>query len=87
MEKEHYYRVTWITKTTKSVGYGRIETERSYSRECSTEEEAVKKARQVSRNVLSHSIRIAEMEYWNTPDPAPNGTVHVSLLGWINWRA
>lgn len=85
MEKHHCYKVHWTTYTWKPTRSGRIRTERSYSRQYDTEAEAVKKARQVSKNFYSHSISVMEKEYWETPDPAPNGTLHVNILGFIPW--
>ena len=76
MEKQHYYMVTW--NNTKS-------TNRSYTRHFNTEAEAVKKARQVAKNPYADSIRVAEMEHWETPEPAPNGTSHGVFLGFIPW--
>lgn len=76
MEKKHEYMVMW--NNTKS-------TNRSYNRTYETEAEAVKKARQVSLNPFSDTIRVVEQEIWNTPDPAPNGTVHIHIIGFIPW--
>lgn len=78
MEKKHYYRVSWNTRTRFS--------DRRYSRDFDTEEEAVKKARKVSENILSENIRVAECESWETPEPAPNGTHHCSYLRFIAWQ-
>lgn len=87
MDKKNYYRVNWITRTTKPTLSGRILTERGYSRTFDTEAEAVKKAREVAKKPASCCIRVAKMQMWETPDPAPNGTLHVSILDFIEWRA
>ena len=76
MDKRHYFMVSW--NNTKSGN-------RSYHRDFDTEAEAVKKARQVSKNPFSDTIRVYEMESWETPEPAPNGTHHASFLGFIPW--
>ena len=80
MEKRHYYRVLWMT-----ISNGRVRSERTFSHEYDTQEEAVKKARRVDKNPNTMWVRVAEMEHWETPEPAPNGTTHVSLLAWIPW--
>ena len=77
MEKtdyKHYFLVTWATRTRYS--------DRRYCREFETLEEAVEKARQVhdKKDPISEFICIDELEHWETPDPAPNGTSHGRLL-------
>lgn len=80
MEKRHYYMVTWTTRT-------RFPNRRfSHEYETETEAEAVEKARQVSENILAENIRVAECESWETPEPAPYGTLHVSYLRFIAWQ-
>ena len=85
MEKRHYYRVRWTTRTMVPSSSGRYPSDRSFSHEYDTEAEAVKKARKVSKRTSSSWIRVYEMESWDTPDPAPNGTHHCSFLGFIAW--
>lgn len=86
MEKKHYYKVYWTTYTWKPTRSGRVRTERRYYRQYDTEAEAVKKARRVAKNPYSQFIYVSERECWETPDPAPNGTLHVNFLGFVNWQ-
>lgn len=78
MEKKHYYMVTWNTRTRFS--------DRRYFRVYETEAEAVKKARQVGKNPASTRVRVAKCESRYTPEPAPYGTYHGSILGYIAWQ-
>lgn len=80
MEKRHYYRVRWTTRTMVPSSSGRYPSERRFSHEYDTEAEAVKKARQVSKRQSSSWIRVYEMESWEA-----NGTHHCSFLGFIAW--
>lgn len=75
----HFFRVSWNTRTRYS--------DRHYSREFKTREEAISKARQIKeKNIYASGIRVFEEETWNTPDPLPNGTLHVRILEWnIPW--
>ena len=76
---KHYFRTSWTTRTRFST--------RHYNREFSSLEEAVKKARQVhDKNTLAECIMVCEDESWETPEPAPNGTLHIHVLQWnIDW--
>jgi len=79
-EKYHCFRVMWQTNTRF--------VSRSYSRDFETEEEAVAKARQIhdKKDHISVAIRVDEVESWDTPDPAPNGTHHCKMLRMnIDW--
>lgn len=79
-EKYHCFRVMWQTNTRF--------VSRRYSRDFETEEEAVAKARQIhdKKDPMSVAIRIDEVESWDTPDPAPNGTHHCHILRMnIDW--
>lgn len=75
----HYFTCSWETRTRFST--------RRYSRDFSSKEEAIEKARKVKTSQpLAEYIRVSEHESWETPDPAPNGTLHASVLDWnIDW--
>ena len=82
MEKtdyKHSFRTSWTTQTRFS--------RRHYNREFDTLEEAIAKARKVhDTNALAECILVCEEETWNTPEPAPNGTLHLHVLQWnIDW--
>ncbi len=82
MEKtdyKHYFRTSWTTQTRFS--------RRHYNREFPTLDEAVAKARKVhDTNPCAERIFVCEEETWNTPEPAPNGTIHIHVLQWnMDW--
>lgn len=74
MGKDHYYLVSWTTRTRYSM--------RHYSRKYKSESDAIKKAREIAAKPLSEFVRIAEMESWESPEGV-NGTLHVSFHGFV----
>lgn len=76
LERKRSYRVAWHTTRTRN---------NSYAHEYATEEEAVKKARQVDKNPFSDSIRVNLVESW---DEVRDGIVWScgSILQTIQWQ-
>lgn len=75
LERTRTYKVLWYTTRKRN---------NRYTHDYDTEEEAVKKARQISGNPFSHTIRVYHWEHWNE---VRDGVVWScgSILATIKW--
>jgi hypothetical protein len=71
--KKHYFRVHWSTRTRFST--------RHYCREYETEEEAIKKARELDAKPLTEGIGCYEGESWEDSEDV----LHIRIIRQIKW--